>query len=111
MSIISNNNAIYGGGIAAEGTTTIAGSTISGNNANLGGGILNTGTATVTGSSILQNTAQTSAGGIYSAKGCSLTVQGASTISSNNAIYGGGIANDGTATLTDSTVSSGTAPT
>ncbi|VVB64452.1 Uncharacterised protein [uncultured archaeon] len=104
---VDANTANYGGGIANDGIATMQGGcTISGNYASiLGGGLFNTGSASLIGSSLLRNTAKTSGGGIYSKQGSSTTIQGASIIYSNNAVYGGGIDNDGTMTLRDITAS------
>jgi hypothetical protein len=101
-STISDNTAPdSGGGIKNEGVLTITGSTISGNTATSehGGGIWNTKdptpqgvcVLTITGSTISGNTANF--GGGISNQG-TLTVDGASTISGNDAVgYGGGIYN------------------
>ena len=102
-----------GGGIFSGfnsfGTLTVTNSTITDNSADdSGGGISSFGTATVSDSTITDNAAEFG-GGIYSnTRGRSyaiLTVSD-STITDNSADNsGGGIANDGTATVSDSTIS------
>jgi hypothetical protein len=100
--------------VASGATTTISDVTISGGQAINGGGIFNQGTTTVTGCTISSNQASYSGGGIYNS--ASLTVTN-STISSNlvsafvgNAT-GGGIVNraSGQLLVTNSTVSANTA--
>jgi hypothetical protein len=136
---VSDNSAIYGGGIANEiGTLTITGSaivnnsvsnygggiyndsgfltitdcTISDNSAStMGGGICNdSGFLTITGSTISDNSASTMGGGIYNEDSI-LTIITDSIISSNSADYGGGISNLPSSLLeiTDSTISANVA--
>lgn len=123
-SIVSGNNAAYGGGIYSNGILNVQGaSTITGNNASRGGGIYNYGSATVTSSTISANNCLPQqfftdpygnqikyigrGGGIYNDARGTLVVTG-STISGNTALeQGGGICNDGTATVTGGTTISG----
>jgi hypothetical protein len=117
-SVVRGNGAATGGGLAAMGTgcrttlseCTISGNTISGN----GGGVYNgTGaTLTMTNCTIGGNTAAGQGGGIYNGNGATLSMTGC-TISINFSSVnpgrypygGGGLCSDGTATLTDVTVS------
>jgi hypothetical protein len=125
-SSITDNQANFGGGIYnTNGTLTLNYSNITGNTANNrnsaygeygeGGGIFNgdagsTTTATVNYSNISGNTAGTAGGGIYND---SLGKQGLelgivtvsdSTISGNQAHFGGGIYNDGILTVGNSAI-------
>jgi len=104
---VSDNSAIYGGGIANEiGTLTITGSAIVNNSvSNYGGGIYNdSGFLTITGSTISDNSASTMGGGIFNESGI-LTIITDCTISGNSANPGGGISNSDTLTITDCTIS------
>jgi hypothetical protein len=120
-STLSHNTAYSGGGIYnAGGTVTVSNSTLSGNTANYeGGGIDNDGGAvTVSSSTLSGNSAGSFGGGIYNSphdfgggvyNDGTLTVSG-STVSLNTAIEaGGGILNQGTATFTSSAISSNSA--
>ncbi len=70
----------------------------------IGGGIWNNdGTLTVTHSTVFGNSVGDSGGGIWNDRG--ILIVSDSTISGNSAWWGGGIANYGTATVTNSTVS------
>jgi hypothetical protein len=100
-----------------SGTLTVRSSTLSGNQAAFGGGIFNYGTATVTGSTVSDNTGGIGAGGIFNGGGATLTVA-TSTVSGNTAQQptigpqfgnGGGIVNDGTATVSRSLLSDNSA--
>jgi hypothetical protein len=99
-----------GGGIINGGMLKLEGSKLSENIATGdGGGIFNYGSMTMTGGSISKNTAKTNDGGGI-ANFCrlheqaDLTVSG-TTISSNSAAnWGGGIASDGIAAITGSTI-------
>lgn len=107
----SSNN---GGGIGNFGIMTVANSIISNNTATdsgssqgYGGGILSAGTLTMTQSTISDNTAKQDGGGIYIIPGGALVLH-ESTISGNMAVSGGGIYNQGPATIVQSTVSGNT---
>ena len=112
-STLSGNTGLYGGGIYNDGNMKATTSTLSGNNADFGGGVLNDAMATIIGSIISGNTAKNTDGGgianygdwvngVY--KQANLDVSG-TTISGNSATgYGGGITNDGIATITDSDI-------
>ena len=130
-STITDNNAIdaagiaYGGGIYNTGTATLTDVTVAGNHAGEstgggnGGGIYNTGTMTVTDCTFFGNNTvrqvpvdkppAARAAAIYNDGTVSLT---ATTVSSNVALYqGGGIANfPGTLTLADTIVAGNTLP-
>ena len=80
-----------------------------------GGGISNTGTMIIIAGTVQSNMGFLSAGGIYNSNTGMLTITG-STISDNQTGYpghyggsGGGIVNDGTMTIQDSTISGNTA--
>jgi len=92
-----------GGGIYAEGTTTVINSEIDRNSSHFGGGILARGVLTVEDSIVTQNTAVDSGGGLLAAD---VTLITRSTVSNNSAsILGGGIRNDDRLTVTASTIS------
>ena len=118
-STVSGNTATsLGGGIYNEGGITINRGTISSNTANFGGGIFNNaGTVTLNGGSVNYNIANADGGGIQNSGSGTLNVNGVS-ITDNSAKglvdpygygyptgWGGGIYNDGTATITGSTIS------
>ena len=129
--VVSGNDAKWGGGIYSDGSTTISKSTVSGNIAGgYGGGILNDNVMSITDSTINGNTAKTNSGGgianygdmvnsagnvDYSGVGttyrqANLIVSG-TTISNNVATdYGGGIVNDGIVAVTGSTINGNKAP-
>ncbi len=113
-SIISDNSAsLEGGGIISrEGAAlTLVNTTVSGNTATGdGGGIWNNGTADLTTSTVTGNTSGQNGGGGGIWNSSTLTV--ASTIVNRNfAFEGGGIRNEGTLTVTDSTIRGNTAQT
>ena len=103
-----------GGGIYNLGTLTVDSCAINGNSAKIGGGIYNGGnsfiigendaTITVTDSTISGNSATVYGGGIDNEG--TATVTGGTIISGNSATLfgGGGIENDGTATVTGGTI-------
>ncbi|MEZ0296818.1 MAG: choice-of-anchor Q domain-containing protein, partial [Candidatus Methylacidiphilales bacterium] len=110
-STISQNSAIYGGGIdvkVTNGRLNLTRSTIERNTASsFGGGIFNQGTSTVTNSTLSGNIAN-QGGGINNNSGGAITII-SSTISENfSSTYGGGIINFGTLTL-QSTIVAGNA--
>ena len=119
-SLITGNNAFSGGGVSNEGTSTIDLSTIANNSASGfgGGGIVNSSVddqdafLTVSRTTISNNNCQGNAGGfvgggaIYNAGAAVVTN---STISSNSAPNGGGIISLGPMTLTNATISANTA--
>ena len=110
-STISGNagGTIGGGGIYNQGDITLTNSTISGNSASSGGGVFNAfGTVTVTNSTISSNSAAGVGGGIQNPAGTTLTVA-SSTVSGNSAGAGGGINSEGTATVSNATISDNTA--
>ena len=114
-SVITNNSAAGGGGVSNQGETTIDLSTISNNTVTgNGAGLINstggtqTNVLTVTGSTISNNIGQNNGGGIYNI-GYSFITN--STISSNSAPNGGGIANLNPMTLTNVTISGNTGTT
>lgn len=109
-SSMSKNIAYDGGSIYNDygSTVTIDGSIISENTAAFGGGIGNHGTITITDCSISENTAQYVGGGVYN-DWYGTTYVTSSDISENSANSGGGIQNDGIATITDSIISKNTA--
>ena len=106
-SIVTENTAINGGGIAiaGSGTLSLAGSTLKDNIAGTdGGGINNEGTVTITGSTISGNIASDTGGAIRNNDGANLTLA-RSTVSGNiSSGFAGGIYNVGALTLTNSTI-------
>ena len=122
-STVSGNSARTGGGIVnsgggSGGTLILDASTVSGNTAIYdGGGIFNTmdGTTTIRNGSVISgNTAANDGGGIFNLTFLvlgseSTLVVDSSTVSGNQATNGGGIANQGTLNLLNSTVSGNTA--
>ncbi|MGW7667360.1 hypothetical protein ACWGJX_09470 [Streptomyces sp. NPDC054775] len=103
-----------GGGILnAGGTLTVAHSTVTGNaSSSTGGGIRNEGTVRVQFSSVHHNTARTLGGGLDNVGPSGRLVVIRSTVHHNtsNEVDGGGIFNDGTATVDFSVVSGNRAP-
>jgi hypothetical protein len=103
----------YCGGICnqSEATLTVSSSTVSGNSVGSGGGgangagIFNYGKLTVTNSILSNNQADGDGGGIDN-RGGTVTVSG-STLSNNTAQEGGGISNEGTMSVTNTTLSGG----
>jgi hypothetical protein len=120
---VKNGSSEEGGGIRNDGTVLLDGLRIKGNDAPStsgnkgGGGFLNAGTATVDRTVIAGNSTSGSfvfGGGIYNIAGANLTVT-RSTIANNSATstgmglnYGGGLANNGSADLSATTVSGNT---
>jgi len=118
-STVSGNTATsLGGGIYNEGVITTSGSAITSNTANFGGGVFNNGgKVTLNGGSVSYNIAKADGGGIQNSGSSTLNVNGVS-ITDNSAKglvdpygygwptgWGGAIYNDGTATITGSTIS------
>jgi len=126
-SIISGNHAVYsGGGIYNSGAVNVAGSTISGNSASRGGGAFNSrsyslpASLSLTNSTISGNVASDDGGGIFNYRsycgfyycyfGGYLSLAD-STITQNVAgDSGGGLFNEGTLSMTNSTISNNQAP-
>jgi VCBS repeat-containing protein len=96
--------------VAAGAGLTFSGVTIRGGNSHSadGGGILNAGHLTLANCQVSGNTGNTQGGGVANESGASLTVSD-STFSGNNVypndfgspLYGGAVANEGTATITN----------
>lgn len=105
----SGNNATsgsYGGAIYNSGTVSVINSIFSGNSATNGGGIYNAagGLVNVTHSTFSSNGLSGYGGGINNADSATVNIM-ASTFSTNTSTFGGGIYNEGTVTVTDSTFS------
>jgi predicted outer membrane repeat protein len=101
-SVSGNFTSLDGGGIFAQSTVTLTGSTVSDNAAGGDGGGINAASAVLQGCTVSRNLAQGINGGGIAAFTVSLTD---TTVSSNKAgSVGGGIRAYGTATLTRSTV-------
>ncbi len=107
-STVSSNSAYLGGGIYNTGIATLKGSSVSGNGTWYGaGGIANRGTVTLMDSTVTDNDAIYVAGGIYNFDQATLILRN-SAVSSNRVTggNGGGIYNEGTASLYESSVTS-----
>ncbi len=128
--IANNNSTEEGGGIAAQGTLTVSGSTISGNGARFGGGIFSSGQLDLTDCNVISNSSNFGGGvyvegsgslsksaisdnsvtyyggGLFDTPGADVTV-GYVELSDNTSDEGGGIYNspDGSLVVTDSTLS------
>jgi hypothetical protein len=106
----------YSGGIINKGTLTVNNCTLTGNVANstngTGGAIYSTGTLTLVGSTISGNTASSAGGGLFIGTNATATVSN-STIDGNTSnggfAGGGGIDNQGTLALINSTISNNSA--
>ena len=96
--MVTQGNALRGGGIHNEGMLTLTDSAVSGNSASAFGGIVNRGTLTLTNSVVSDNYH----GGIETTGTLTMTN---STVSDNSALPGIDNGNRGEVTLTDSTVS------
>ncbi|HLO85699.1 MAG TPA: CHAT domain-containing protein [Nostocaceae cyanobacterium] len=107
-SILSNNLALFGGGIYNyndSSTVTITNSNISSNSASISGGgiyIHDRGTVTISNSNISSNSAKNSGGGIFNFSSLSTVTISNSNISGNLASTGGGIYNKGSVTVSNS---------
>jgi len=91
-SIVTDNSAVYGGGIYNDANLNLVGTTVSNNEANAGGGIFNDlyGTATLSSnSSVDDNSSSVNGGGIDNLGG-SVTLGQGSEVSDNSAGGGGG---------------------
>lgn len=103
-SMLSFNEAPWGGGLQNLGTLTVADSTFSNNtaNANGGGGLENqSGRLTVTNSRFLTNTAQWG-GGLYNDPSGVVTMTDSVLTANTSSSQGGGLVNHGTLTVTRS---------
>jgi len=103
-----------GGGIWAysdRGALELTNSTVSANQSAGGGGIMNEGTMTATDSAVSGNTCINGGGGLHNFVGATATLT-RSILEGNNATIGsgGGIVNDGTIDLIDTTVASNDVP-
>ncbi len=104
---ISGNS--EGGGLynSSVGQLKVYGSTISGNTGNEGAGVYNMGTAYLSGCTISGNSNESFGGGVGNGNLGTIDLSGC-TISGNDAAVGGGLENDGAATITDCTISRNT---
>jgi hypothetical protein len=93
------------GGIYNTGTLTMTRSIVSGNRAAIGAGLINVGLATLRDVTIRQNISTGGAGGILNSASGVLIIE-KTTISGNTSTEGGGLFNDGEASLTNVTISS-----
>jgi len=98
-STVSGN---FGGGVSNSGTLTLTHSTVSGNRSEGDGGIHNSGTLTLTNSTVSGNRAYacgpcSGTGGIANVGTATLSN---STVSGNSGLYGGGVNNSSSGTLT-----------
>jgi predicted outer membrane repeat protein len=109
-STFTNNYAYEGGGVSSQSQNAeITNSTFDSNVAMFaGGGLHNTSVLTVSTNIFTGNVARVGGGGGIYSSGNNLVLT-ASTLADNTALYGGGIANDGTLTMFASTVNANTA--
>ena len=107
---ITGGTASRGGAIDNRGTLSLSNDTLTGNTAATGGAVANEsgGTLSVLDSTLSSNTATTTGGAIANDGTATLTN---TTIAQNSAPSGGGITNDGTLTLVNATVAYNTATT
>ena len=99
-----------GGGILNAGMLTVTGSTFSGDTAGVGGGLLNSGTLTMSGSIFSSNTAAISGGGLAGTTRSRATISTCTFGGTNSAGFtGGGVSEQGRATLTGCTLTANTA--
>ena len=111
---LSRNTASNGGGIRSSGpgSLTVIDSTVHDNVANEGGGIRVSNTARISGTTIYKNkagsaTVQGFGGGLDVDNGATVTINGNTRIYENESSYkGGGVDNDGTLTVADSSITS-----
>jgi CSLREA domain-containing protein len=110
--VVSNNDAGdtssgFGGGIHSRGTALITNSQLTSNSANDGGGVLVIGAVTISQSTLTANNSELIGGALDNFGTAILTD---TTIDGNTAVVGGGIGNQGsTLTLSNSTVSNNVA--
>lgn len=103
--VSGNSAATSGGGIANSGVLKLVRSNITGDTSGgSGGGIANSGKLTLSYDSFTGNTASGAGGGLYNAPAATADALD-SAFSGNAAQNGGGIANEGTCTLTNNTIS------
>ncbi|MCO6042745.1 right-handed parallel beta-helix repeat-containing protein [Aeoliella sp. ICT_H6.2] len=110
-SIVGNSAGSKGGGIFNDGTATLINSSVSNNSAGYaGGGIYNSGTVTLLDSTLSGNLTLTYGGGIYNNNAGTATFIG-STLTNNYSYYGGAISNQygGGVIITNSTLSGNSA--
>lgn len=109
-SIFSNNHAGIAGGLYNDpaATTSVNNSQLLNNVAAQGGGIINHGTFTLTGSTVSGNsvsgTGLNNGGGIYNGSAGNISISNTTIISNSASLFGGGFYNEGTISLTDSTL-------
>ena len=118
---VTENSATFGGGVFNTGQLTLNNSTVSDNTASFGGGIYNCGgnlgdfdcpdgaTVTLNNSNASNNVVTNGNGGGILNDEHSVMALNRSTVSGNTANGGGGIVNNGTATIDKSTLSGNTA--
>ena len=106
---ISDNRAdAMGGGIFNGGFLTVTDCIIDGNVANTGGGVNNWADITITRSNVRCNESRIMGGGIHNTSVGTMSID-ASTLSDNQASFGGAIRNEGKLTITNSAASGNTA--
>ena len=106
---ISDNRAdSMGGGIFNGGFMTVTDCVIDGNVANAGGGVNNWADITIARSTVSRNESRITGGGIHNTGVGTMSID-ASTLSDNQAGFGGAIRNEGNLTITNSTASGNSA--
>lgn len=106
--ISGNSAAAMGGGMFNGGILTITDCIIEGNVANTGAGVENWADIAMARTTLRSNDSRIIGGGIHNTSVGTLDID-ASTLSDNNALYGGAIRNEGNLTVTNSTASGNTA--
>lgn len=106
---ITNRSYDKAPGLHNTGTLTMNDGLIEYCRAGNGGGVVNSGTMTIQGTTITNNSAEFYGAGIYNYSKAVLTIKDGTTISGNQARFGGGVLNEGSITMTGGVVSENTA--
>ena len=106
---ITNRSYDKAPGLHNSGTLTMNGGRIEYCRAGNGGGVVNSGTMTIQGTTITNNSAESYGAGIYNYSKAVLTIKDGTTISGNQAMFGGGVLNQGSITMTGGVISENTA--
>jgi len=93
--------------VAATGDLVLSGVTVTGGRADNGGGVFNSGALVLRDTEVRGNVATGLGGGIANCLGCSLTLEGVTSVRNNSALRGGGIYSVGSLSLVASASVSG----